>query len=287
MREAETLHLYILAGQSNMDGMGFVSDLPKELRRKQEGAWIYNPNRRNDGTPPDDLGYWERLKAGQGYGHHFIHANGREQAVASDRFGPELTFARTLRNLRPGHSIALLKYARGGSSIHPDTPDDWGCWDPDYRGINQWTHFVHHYRRATTGLSRTIGGRGNIYFKPAGIIWQQGESDAAYTSKIAAAYRGNLENVIGSMRELTGEPNLPVVIGQISADGQHGKEPSLPRASMVQLAQQEFAANDEHAALVPTPDSHGWLDAWHYSSATYLEMGKRFARAMAGLLECD
>jgi hypothetical protein len=282
-----TYHLYILAGQSNMDGMGFVSDLTSELNAPQEGTIIYNPTRRDDQQPVQDFGKWEPLQPGHGYGHRYIQENKAEREVLSGRFGPELSFASRLRELRPQHNIALFKYAKGGSSIHPDTPDDWGCWDPDFdvnSGINQWTHFEHHYRRATNKRG-SFEQDAEMELKPGGIVWMQGESDAAYSEKIARAYSVNLEKVIHRMRSLTGKQNLPVVIGQISGTGMEGSKPALPWAEIVQEAQQTFVEQDANAALVQTPEGHGWLDAWHYDSETYLELGKRFAEAMDRLQE--
>ncbi|MDR8391704.1 sialate O-acetylesterase [Aliifodinibius sp. S!AR15-10] len=281
-----TYHLYILAGQSNMDGMGFVSDLPSELNAPQEGTIIYNPTRRDDQQPVQDLGKWETLQPGHGYGHRFTQGDKVEQ-VLSDRFGPELSFARRLKELQPDQNIALFKYAKGGSSIHPDTPDDWGCWDPDFdinNGINQWTHFEYHYLRATNKKD-SFGQGTEMELKPSGIVWMQGESDAAYSEEIARAYSVNLAKVIRRIRSLTGIQNLPVVIGQISGTGMEGSKPALPWAEIVQEAQQTFVEQDTNAALVQPPEGHGWLDAWHYDSETYLQLGKRFAEAMDRLRE--
>lgn len=256
--------------------MGFVSDLPDKLNRPFPDVPVYNPNRKKDGEPVEERGNWETLQPGHGYGHR-VERGG--QPVYSDRFGPEITFAPTMKARNPNQNIALFKYARGGSSIHPDTPDDWGCWDPDFVGINQWTHFSHHYKRVLRTWSDP-----NSKLEPAGLIWMQGESDAAYSRKIARDYAENLAKVISSMRALTGNPDLPVVIAQISGTGVEGDEPALPHAAIVQQAQQSFVENDPNAKLVTPPQNHGWLDAWHYDSPTYLEMGRRLAEAMSNLV---
>ncbi|MFH5831677.1 sialate O-acetylesterase [Halalkalibaculum sp. DA384] len=275
--------LYILAGQSNMDGMGFVSELPPDLNRTQENVLIYNPNRKDDGEPPEDIGRWVELGPGHGYGHRFTRNEEGEMSLPSGRFGPELAFAARIRTLHAGRGVALLKYARSGSSIHPETPDDWGCWDPDVEDVNQWTHFKYHYRRAVSRAGRDRDGE-VLKLSPAGILWVQGESDAAYTKEIAEAYEENLEKIIGRMRKLTGHPQLPVVIAGVSETGREEGRPALPWAGIVRQAQEKVAGNDACAAFVRPPEGHGWIDPWHYDSQTYIELGRRMAEAMAELV---
>ncbi len=111
----------------------------------------------------------------------------------------------------------------------------------------------------------------------------QGESDAAYSREIAEQYYQNLKKVIVEMRSLASVSDLPVVIGQISETGMEGDEPALPHDGIVRQAQQEFVVRDSNARLDRPPRNHGWLDAWHYDSQTYLELGRRFAEAMSDL----
>ncbi|CAN5223046.1 hypothetical protein BH23BAC3_BH23BAC3_33750 [soil metagenome] len=162
--------LYILAGQSNMDGEGFVNDLPAHLSDVQEGAWVYSPNRRDDQQPVDDRGFWEPLSPGHGAGYR----TDGEKSFLSNRFGPELSFAKRLREQNPGRNILIYKYAKGSSSIHPDINTGWGCWDTDNtkgNGINQWSHFRHHLYRSIKKAEEAFGS-----LHPAGIVWHQGES---------------------------------------------------------------------------------------------------------------
>lgn len=282
--EPKVYDVFILAGQSNMDGLGLVSDLPDSMRMVQPDVWIYNPNRRNDLDSIEDAGYWEELRAGHGSGFGFDSTGSKY----SDKFGIELTFARRMRELRPDMNIALYKYAKGGASIHPDAASAWGSWTPDFHignGINQWDHFRHHYHRAMA--VRDIDGDGvDDVLRPAAILWLQGESDASYTDSIALAYLANLRQLMGAMRAEAGNPELPVVVAQISesyrGEGEGGR--LLPWGETVQAAQREFAETDSHAAVIFPPEGHGWLDPWHYDSPTYLELGRRFADATNRLL---
>lgn len=271
--------LYILAGQSNMDGQGLVSDLPHYLSGSRDNTWIYSPNRRDDQQSIDDRGFWDKLRPGHGDGYH----TDGDRSFLSDTFGPELSFVERLREFDRDKTILLYKYAKGGSSIHQDAATDWGCWDPDYdrgNGINQWTHFQHHLHKAMDLAKKQFG-----QVKPAGIVWHQGESDASHTRTIAEAYTQNLSKVLNRMREEVGGRSLPVVVGQISDSmmGRGKRRETYPFGDIVKSAQKQFVKQDSHAALVIAPQNHGFIDAWHYDSQTYIDIGVRFADAMMNL----
>lgn len=277
------LNLYILAGQSNMDGEGYVDKLPSHLNRVFDNAWIYNPNRRDDQQPVDERGFWEKLRPGHGAG---FRTDGSRNYY-SEKFGPELSFASKLLEKGPERKILIYKYAKGGSSIHPDAATDWGCWHPDYvqgNGINQWTHFQHHLHRAMETAERKFG-----LSVPAGIAWHQGESDASHTRTIAKAYGGNLSAVLNMMREKLNNKSLPIAVGQISDSmmGRGKRKQAYPFGGIVKLAQRQFVEQDDHAALVTAPENHGFIDTWHYDSQTYIDLGYRFAGALMDLQHAD
>jgi len=262
-----------------MDGEGIVGELPKRLDKIFENAWIYSPNRRDDQQPVDNRGFWEALRPGHGFGYSTDGSRG----FHSGKFGPELSFASKLLENRPEHKVLIYKYAKGGSSIHPDAATDWGCWDPEYnRGncINQWIHFQYHLHRAIETAEREFGR-----IVPAGIVWHQGESDASHTRTIANSYHKNLSVLMNRMRDELHDASLPIVIGQISDSmmGRGKRKHTFPFGDVVKTAQREFAENDDHAAIVAAPEGHGFSDAWHYDSETYIELGKRFANAMMDL----
>ncbi len=280
MTNRANAHLYILAGQSNMDGMGSVGDLPAKLSTSQKDTWIYNPNRREDQQPVDDRGFWELFRPGHGSGYR---TDGKK-SYYSNSFGPELSFAVKMRKVKPERTILIFKYAKGGSSIHADAATEWGCWDPDYNrgnGINQWTHFRYHLHRSIDCAEKKFGK-----LHPAGILWHQGESDASHSKNIAEAYEENLRKVISAIYSEMDEPVLPVVIGEISEswkseESNDGK--ALRHVEIVQEAQRMFVEEEPLARLVSPPEGHGFIDAWHYDSQTYIDLGIRFADAIMEL----
>ena len=131
LAHAETYHLYYFGGQSNMVGFGRTNELPEDMKGPVPDTRLFFGQTRKDFEPADGVGCWSDLTPGFGVG-------ARTDGVTpspSDRFGPELAFARRMRELRPDENIAIIKYARGGTSIDARQPAA-GTWDPSSsRGV--------------------------------------------------------------------------------------------------------------------------------------------------------
>ncbi len=287
--QATVYDLYYLGGQSNMDGYGRVEDLPTELRAPVAGAMIFHGNTSPDGAPVDGRGVWSELRPGHGVGY----ASDGTTATYSNRFGIELTFARTLLEGDPEARIAIIKYSRGGSSIDRAAASYFGCWDPGYpggrtTGVNQYDHFLATVRHAMS--VDDIDGDGEAdTLVPTGIVWMQGESDAFHSEEIALRYEGNLERLMDLIRAAFREPDLPVAIGRISDSGRDDTEQDgkvWNQGDVVRAAQASFVLNDACAALVTSTDGYSYSDPWHYDSAGYIDLGARFAEAILGLQSC-
>ncbi len=277
--------VYYLGGQSNMDGFGLISDLPAELREPMAGVMIFHGNSSADSAPVDGRGKWTTLTPGHGAG---FTSDGSHNSL-SDRFGVELTFARQWLQASPEMPIALIKYSRGGTSIDAQAAGGFGCWEPDYlegegpgKGINQYDHFLATVRQAMS--VRDIDGDGEPdELEPAGIVWMQGESDAAYSPEIAHRYPTNLKRLIDLVRAALRQDDLPVVIGRISDSGQDGDGKVWDQGSIVRAGQAEYVQQDGFAALVTSTDSYQYSDPWHYDSHGFLDLGRQFADAMLKL----
>ncbi len=282
---AKTYRVYFLGGQSNMDGYGYTKDLPADLKQPIPGVMIFHANPSPDGVPVDGRGIWSQLKPGHGAG---FKSDGTTN-VYSDRFGAELTFAKTLKELAPNENIALIKISRGGTSLAIEAAGNFGCWDPDYekgtgkgQGINQYDHFLAGMKRALQ--TRDIDQDGETdTLVPAGIVWMQGESDAVYTEEIARRYEANLKRLMDLIRATMYADDLPVVIGRISDSGNHPEGKVWKHGEIVRAAQAAFVKKDKRAALVTSTDDYGYSDRWHYNSEGYLDLGKKFAQALWNL----
>lgn len=285
---AKEYEVYYLGGQSNMDGYGYVRDLPESLRKPVQGVMIFHGNPAPDGTAVDGRGLWAELMPGHGVG---FQTDGKNNKL-SDRFGVELTFAQRLKELRPHANIALIKYSRGGTALSAEAAGQFGAWEPDYcggegpgQGINQYDHFLATLRNAFAVDDIDGDGEADTLI-PAGILWMQGESDAAYTREIAERYETNLKRMMDLIRASMRVDDLPVVIGRISDSGRDEQDGKVWNyGEIVRAAQAAFVEKDGRAALVTTTDEYGYSDPWHYDNAGYLNLGREFADAIHRILQ--
>lgn len=280
--------LYLLAGQSNMDGYGYNRDLPGNLQKPQPGVMIFHGDSASDGDLKGGRGLWETLQPGHGVG---FTSDGKENHL-SDRFGVELSFAARMAELRPDRKFAIIKYSRGGTSIDVEARGGAGCWDPDFdlgegggenaggaRGINQYDHCLTTIRNACA--QRDIDGDGkDDRLIPAGIVWMQGESDAAYTPEIASRYFQNLSKVMNVLCAAMRVDDLPIAIGRISDSGQ-GKDGKVwKHGEIVRKAEADYAQQHRNAEIVTSTDGYKYSDAAHYDSAGFIDLGREFAEAI-------
>ena len=277
-KEVDTIRLFYLGGQSNMNGFGYNSDLPDSLNQQFENVWIFSGNPVGDGQQNGGLGKWELLKPGYGDG---FSSDGKNNNL-SNRFGVELSFAKRMQELYPNDKIAIIKYSRGGSSIDSLAASQFGCWEPDFtgaNGINQYDHFLATVRNAM--LVRDIDGNNREdYLIPNGIIWMQGESDASYNEEIANRYYSNLKRLMDLIRASFHTDDLPVVIGKISDSWNDVDGKVWDFCELVQYAQEKYIRTDGNAAIIRNTRYYKYSDPWHYDSAGYIDLGKRFADAL-------
>ena len=278
----QKIRVFVLAGQSNMNGFGYNKDLPNDLKTFKD-VYIFQGNSVPDGDLNGGIGKWEVLKPGNGTG---FKTDGKTNTL-SDRFGLELSFAKRMKELFPNDKIALIKYTREGTSIDSVARADFGCWDADFHGkngINQYDNFLKTVKNA---LSETdIDGNGKRdEIIPSGILWMQGEGDASYDEEIANRYYSHLKTLMNQMRAALLTDDLPVVIGRISDSGKNEKGRVWNTGELVQYAQEKFVENDKNAAIVRSTKKYNYgNDPWHYDSSGYIDLGKNFAEEIFKLI---
>ncbi|MEZ5105727.1 MAG: sialate O-acetylesterase [Draconibacterium sp.] len=279
---AKKYRVFYLGGQSNMDGYGYVNQLSAELNQPISDVYIFHGNTAPDGGEVGGQGVWEVLKPGHGAGHSSTFEGNK----LSDRFGIELTFAREMKRLFPNENIALIKYSKGGTSIHIKAAGDFGCWDPDFtkgNGINQYDHFLETVKNACASDDIDEDGERDELI-PAGILWMQGESDG-HDEMIANAYFGNLKRLMNLIRAAFRTDDLPVVIGRISDSHNDSDGLVWDYGKIIRWQQAKYVNQDGHAALVTSTDNYGYSDKWHYDTAGYIDFGKQFALSIQPLIK--
>jgi iduronate 2-sulfatase len=239
--------LYLLVGQSNMDGRGKAKDLTPDQREPAPAIIFYR-------NPPASSDGWKPL--GPGYST----APGYKGSLPSPTFGPEIGFAVAMLAAQPDHPLALIKGSKGGTSLAKD-------WKPGEKDKPQTQGPCYRNMIETIHLAlKELASRGDTYTLD-GILWHQGESDSRSTEEV---YLQELTTLIARMREDVGQPDLPFVIGEVYNNG---------KRDAVRAAQQAVAKAVPHVGFASADGLKTWDGGTHFDAASQLLMGKRFAEA--------
>lgn len=278
--------VFYLGGQANSEGFGDVKVLSPQLVESVKDVRIFHGNTSPDKVAVDGKGIWSQLKPG--HGKNFV-SNGKANSY-SDQFGCELTLGAELKKLYPNDHIAIIKYARGGTSIDERAARKFGCWqvdfssgDSEFKTINQYDHFVQTVKNAFS--VKDIDGDGEEdKLIPTAMFWLQGESDASVKEEVALKYKMHLKTLIAQMRETFKSPQLPVVIGRMT-DRRLGQENRVWRhGEIVRRLQKEFCDEDANAILLTKNDEYTYSGRAHYDTEAFLRLGKDFVESLKELL---
>ncbi len=281
------LKVFILAGQSNMEGQGFIKADPKRNEGKgsleyltkdkatadkfkhlldKDGKWIIR----------DDvwIHYLERKgKLTVGYG------------AKEDRIGPELGFSHVIGEAYE-EPVLLIKLAWGGKSLAKDfrPPSSGGEVGPYYKEIVQRTKDV------LGNMKKEFPEFGDRAYELAGFGWHQGWNDRV-NQAFNDEYEKNMANFIRDIRKDLGVKDLPFVIAET---GMTGKDEKHPRALSLMKAQAAVAEHEEfkgNVAFVGTrefwrekevsPNGQGYH--WNSNAETYYLIGEAMGNAMKKL----
>ncbi len=241
------LWVFLLAGQSNMVGLGYNGQLTGADANPVDGVWIYY----NGSIHPNaNALQWKQLAPGFG--------------ATEDRFGPELAFGQRMHELWPTRSIAVIKVAEGGTALH----DRWAAGTGDL-----YLLLLSEIQAQLAALQQD--------WRPqiAGLVWMQGESDAIQEST-ANAYLNHLAAFMTSVRSSLGVAVLPTTAGLI-----YSNAGLWPYAATVRNSTAALAGALGQMDVVETNDlSVHADDLAHYDSASTVTLGRRFADATAGML---
>ncbi|MDZ4829002.1 MAG: sialate O-acetylesterase [Phycisphaerae bacterium] len=288
---APRLRVYLLAGQSNMEGHGVV-DL--------DDAKDYNGGRGNLAAFVADPAHherWKQLRNADGTWTtrddvfvSYLTENKVQKAgplsvgfaVYDDRhhFGPELGIGDALGS-RLDEPVLLIKTAWGGKSLAKDfrPPSAGGEVGPYY------AQMLKEYRAAIAAIPTALPALAGRTPQLDGVIWFQGWNDGC-DDKAAAEYEENLVYLITDLRHEFGVRTLPFVVGET---GNHDSM-VLRNGQKAACARKEVS---DGARFVPTSEfrrkpeespNPGHIHHWSGSSESYLLIGDALGRAMAELV---
>lgn len=191
--------VFLLAGQSNMQGIEINAELEAPLDQSQEDVKIWSGAN------------WTSLQPGFGN--------------RGENFGPEVSFGRAMAEGLPDENIYLIKYARGGSGLVAN--DDW---NPS--GGSDYLAFISRVKSALGQLAAD-----GIEFEIGGMLWMQGEHDTL-ESATAAGYETSLRQFIETLRDDFETPGMPFVIGRITTEFGTTANNTLVREAQVRVAEE-------------------------------------------------
>jgi iduronate 2-sulfatase len=274
---ATTYDVYLLAGQSNMDGRGAVADLTGPLARyaqpQPEVRFTYGNSTLRQ-KPAITSGGWTILRPGYAVGPgdpmtrqpattttastapSTAPSTNAAPVVPGPMFGPEIGFAQAVTDagLPAGHRLALIKFTLGGTDLRQQ-------WNPASRGL-LYDQFIAFTKQALADLS----AHGDTYTVQA-LLWHQGESDAKLPPE---RYQALLTSLINSTRHDLNLPNLPVVLGEPYDNGH--------RLS-IRLAQRATAKALPNVYCVSSGGLRVFDNGTHFNAASQITLGQRFAEA--------
>lgn len=236
---ATHLDLWLLCGQSNMKGRGFMPEKPKNdprivMMHKMDDQW-----------------YLAR---------HPLHLVGDAktfQGHDNAGVGPGLAFAEVLAAQDKTAAIGLVPCAVGGSPIQ------------------QWQKGAKLYddalRRAKLALQTTAPVKARI----RGILWLQGEANARAADLPLHAER--LRAMIEAFRADLAQPDLPFIACTVGEMQPEPRLSDLKAMNGIQLALPKNVPHTSCVDARDLKTHIG--DNVHFDTAAQEEIGRRFARA--------
>lgn len=293
------LKVFILAGQSNMEGQGLVTmkddageekpgtlesmlkdpakarmlkhwvDAKGEWAEKRGDVWVYDVNEFGDRHGVLEFGYGWNLGVRQW-------------------FGPEMQFGH-LMGEHFDNQVLIIKTAWGGRDLYKDfrPPSSGGTVGPFYQQMLATVSMV------LGDLETQFPGYTGGGYELAGFVWWHGWNDFCSPDKGAPEYERNLTNLIHDVRRDLKTPKLPVVIGEFT--GPWGADCKEPAAVTIRKAQKDVAVKPDFARTVKFVETHDFVrpekdsptqEGYHEfkNGETYFLIGDAFGKGMLELL---
>lgn len=289
--------VFVLAGQSNMQGHGVVDlDHPQhynsgrgnlEHAMRAPGAEKqYRHLKDNDGNWAVREDVWvsyQTEKAGLKLGGLGI---GYSAYPGKHHIGPELQFGHRLGD-HYDQQVLLIKTAWGGKSLHKDfrPPSAGGEVGPYY------TRMLAEVEKCLAELPQNFPAYRGQGYEIAGFVWQQGWNDMI-SQPAREEYEQNLVHLIHDLRAVWKRPDLPVVVGELGNGGEQGGENMLAfrRAQAAACARPElrktvrFVKTTQCARPANESPNRGHGHHWFGNAESYFLVGDELGKGIVELL---
>jgi hypothetical protein len=282
---AKPVKVFILAGQSNMDGQAEIGtiDFLGEDKDPARAALlkVFKPHgklmTRND-VWVANADVYDKLQPGFG--------GRKDYDKLGSKIGPEYAFGYYMGEAFD-EPVLLIKYAPGGQSLYqnfrspsaglphpmpmkngpdktkiPMTTEDFGG---QYRGMISYVHETLDHLKQHFPLYNKKDG-----YEIAGMVWFQGFNDMIEGGKPVAEYGKNLICLIKDLRKEFKVPDMKVVVGVMGVNGvknEGGKQGAIRNQMRSMNKVSEFNGNVKAIESAPLCDAEivaiktaGWLN---------------------------
>ncbi|MDP6635942.1 MAG: sialate O-acetylesterase [Phycisphaerae bacterium] len=272
------LKVFILAGQSNMQGFGFISegkDGDLDYAAKTDFKYL-----------KDASGKWVERK------DVFYYHKGKDSAKACTlsvdnvkkvyrrhpSIGPELTFGHVLGE-HFEDEVLLIKCAWGGQAIAatfrpPSSGPMADGSSPEHMGI-KYKAVLAETKDVLGNLKKYFPAMKSKEYEIAGFFWHQGWNDGC-NKEFVKEYEANMVNFVKDMRKDLKRPNLPFIIATSGMGGKGGA---------VAVPQLKAAKKLDNCYAVDTIRFRGnrvgrQISHWYNCANSYCKIGHFSAKAM-------
>ncbi len=294
---AKPLKVFILAGQSNMEGQA-VADLDgkdyndgkgtlKALLNDSAKAPLVKHLRTAKGEWTVRDGIWIRYQPENGPVKAGPLTLGFTPYGGRHHFGPELQFGHVVGD-HFTNQVLLIKTAWGGKSLYKD-------FRPPSSGGEVGLYYVKmiaDIRKGLENLKTDFPGYDGGGYELTGFVWYQGWNDGVDPKKAVPEYELNLVNLIKDVRKDLNVPKLPVVIGELTGPwvDAPAEWATLRKAQAAAAARPEFKGNvlfvETHGFVRPAKESPNPGHGHHEfgNAETYILVGDALGKGMVELL---
>jgi len=252
--------LWVLAGQSNMEGVGNLENVPVPSSMvnsfDQTDTWVMASEPLHRLPDATDRVHWRRPSPQSEPVK--LEGDALRQFIQNRKKGAGLGLPFALEMVkRTGVPIGLLPCAHGGTSM-----DQWSPAQKDKAGDSLYGAMLRRVRLAGGGVK--------------GVLWYQGESDAS--DKAAPLFKEKFQSFVREMRRDLGIPTLPVYYVQI---GRHVASASGTGWNMVQEAQRQLESEIPNSSMTTCADCE-LDDQIHVGTDANVRLGIRMANLALG-----
>lgn len=253
------IKVFVLAGQSNMEGRADGDKLPSRDRTRLANVQgrvqlAYNSEpvcALGTVRPPEEIAAIYNVE-------HI--------------FGPELFFGVALAEAWPDERILLIKYTAGATSLY-------GAWNPDWSADKAAAMGEESepklYPAMTTYVNKVLAGYRSDQYEILAMLWVQGETDTG-REPAESAYGGNLRTLVECIRLDTRCAHLPFLLFQVGGgkvvEGMRIVAREVPRVHLI-----------PQSSDADSSDFYQKIENGHYNHEGQKKLGLRFAECFLGL----